>query len=214
MTKVQATSASALPWRWRPSTLPGSRRLLARPRRPASRSGCSAVWVYVGKGGDAREVMGRRRSNAGFGGFGTVGPQDRNCKKRALHDPILTEPCPLASSTRHTSPDFTQRRDLHTVAGGAKPVPFVKIKLNWSNSSWSGALSLDDLAAAGQQFAVKLKAPVSRGLDDLRRPNSPSRAAWSSQARPNTLFTLHSVDTATKLSRVQPGLVHAELAQI
>ena len=63
-----------------------------------------------------------------FGGFGAVGPQDRKREKRALHDPILTQQRPLASSARHTSPDSTlERHDLHTVAGGAKPVPFIKL---------------------------------------------------------------------------------------
>ena len=53
---------------------------------------------------------GHRRSNAGFWGFGAVGPQDRKREKRALHDPILTQQQPLASSshfTRDTSPDST-----------------------------------------------------------------------------------------------------------
>ena len=56
--------------------------------------------------GDETDVAGspaRCRPNAGFGGFGAVGPQDRNCKKRALHNPIITKQRPLASSARHTS---------------------------------------------------------------------------------------------------------------
>ena len=40
--------------------------------------------------GKTMRWRGRRRSNAGFWGFGAVGPQDRKREKRALHDPILT----------------------------------------------------------------------------------------------------------------------------
>ena len=80
---------------------------------------------------------GRRRSNAGFWGFGAVGPQDRKREKRALHDPILTQQRPRSSSTRHTSPDSTTTWPSHR-GGWGETGSVYKVKLNRLHSHRTG----------------------------------------------------------------------------
>eukprot|EP00966_Prymnesium_polylepis_P116309 2688654-Prymnesium_polylepis.1 len=58
---------------------------------------------------------GRRRSNAGFWGFGAVGPQDQNRENERctmIRYSPSNAPC-QSGSARHTSPDSTTTRPSH-----------------------------------------------------------------------------------------------------
>ena len=75
-----------------------------------------------------RRWRGRRRPSAGIGGFGALGPQDRNREKRALQNTRITRTSRIARSTRQTSPDSATTRPSHR-GGWGETLPVYTVKL-------------------------------------------------------------------------------------